>query len=191
MHIIGITGKKKSGKTTAALFIKDIIDSLYPREVCHILSFADPLKDEVCEAVGCCREYLEQHKDSFRRILQGWGTDYRRNLCGTDYWTHKMLLRIRDVGRDPNVHTIVIPDVRFLNEAAMIKGVGGLVLRVTRHHLNEEGVEEYDVNTHQSEVELNDIIPNHYINNTSSKEELKNMVRDFLVVNRLMQIQHT
>ncbi len=53
---------------------------------------------------------------SSRQILQLWGTEYRRQLFGQDYWVRMMLDRLRALGGRSDV---VIPDVRTTLEAAM------------------------------------------------------------------------
>lgn len=53
---------------------------------------------------------------SSRSILQLWGTEYRRRLCGDDYWVGKMIGRIRSYGGKQD---IVLTDLRETVEAAM------------------------------------------------------------------------
>lgn len=124
MTLIGISGKKKSGKTTVA----EHIQSLYPDRT-FILSFADALKDEVCEAFGVSREFLEQNKDDFRLILQGVGTDLRRKHFGNDYWLRKYLTRLNNL---PKNCIVITPDVRFVNEAETVLKVHGVLWRINK-----------------------------------------------------------
>jgi len=159
MNIIGITGLKLSGKTTVAEFIKQLL----PNKVV-VYGFADPLKDEICQAVGHTREYLETNKKHFRLILQGWGTDYRRELYGQNYWVKKME-QAADEFEQRRIEILVIPDVRFLNEAAMILSNSGKVMRVVRSGL--------EVDNHQSEVEQQRIVADYTIINDSTLAGLK------------------
>lgn len=126
MIIIGISGKKKTGKSAIAEYIK----TLYPNRVVEI-AFADSLKDEVCQACNVTLDYLNTNKDNFRHILQGWGTDFRRKLCGDDYWIKAYLEKCLNSGF--NRHTIIVtPDVRFQNEAMTILKCKGILWRVER-----------------------------------------------------------
>lgn len=138
MILIGLSGKAGSGKDECC---KRILQH-YPQG--KRLAFADPLKDEVCKAMRITREYLEQHKKHFRLILQGWGTDYRRQMFGEDYWIKRWL----EVAVQSIASMIVVPDVRFPNEARTIQELGGYVFHVVRK--NHDG----GAGNHSSETEM-------------------------------------
>lgn len=65
MYTIGLSGKKKSGKSTVA----NMIENCYPVGSVVKLAFADALKQEVARACMVSLEYIETHKDNFRLIL--------------------------------------------------------------------------------------------------------------------------
>ena len=62
------------------------------------------------------------------RLLQWWGTDFRRNRFGQDYWVNRLSERY---GREHPAR-LVIPDTRFSNEAAWIRAMDGRMWRVDR-----------------------------------------------------------
>jgi hypothetical protein len=66
------------------------------------------------------------------KLLQWWGTDFRRNNFGQDYWVKRMFSSI-PAGLD----IAMITDVRFPNEAESVEGRGGYTIKVTR--LDREG----------------------------------------------------
>jgi hypothetical protein len=136
MTIIGISGKKRTGKTTVANYIQ----TLHPNRV-FIMSFADALKDEVCEAMGITKKFMEDNKDDFRLILQGWGTNFRRKHSGDDYWLRKYLTKLLNL---PPTAIVVTPDVRFINEAETILKVKGLLWRINKQEfdLDDQHVSE-------------------------------------------------
>ncbi len=136
--IIGLSGKKHCGKDTAANIICQLVPS------CIKYAFAAELKNEVARATGFSVRYIDEHKESFRLILQGWGTDFRRKIFGEYYWIKKMEEAI--VTLSSRYQNIIIPDVRFKNELDWIKGKGGMVFRIERF------VDFSD--THVSETEL-------------------------------------
>ena len=140
--LLGISGKKRSGKTTFAESLRDT----YPNRV-HIVSFADALKDEVCQACGITRDFLEQNKADFRLILQGWGTDFRRKHCGDSYWIQRWMQRVGDIIMQTPSPIIVTPDVRFLNERRAVMYIKGMMVRIERPTCDNE-------DTHASETEL-------------------------------------
>ena len=128
LNIIGIAGKKHSGKDTIHKIIHNACRHEYV--VLH-KPFAEPLRREVAEAAGISLDYLEENKEHFRLILQGWGTNFRRKLCGDDYWIVKWRATINYLKEHLQSSTIVVvPDVRFLNEAAAIKELGGKLWNV-------------------------------------------------------------
>lgn len=151
--IIGITGKKKSGKDTLFSMFAGVSADF------NRFAFGDDLKAEVAYACGVTVKFINDNKDVFRPVLQWWGTDFRRNCCGKDYWVAKM----RDQLSFPSINASRIPvitDVRFINEAAFVKSMGGVMVRVV-------GGKSEDGDEHLSECEMDSIpveyvIDNHY-----------------------------
>lgn len=172
MNIIGIAGKKRVGKDTVCEIIRLLMEDS-GRPVIRI-GFADALKQEVSNATGHTVDYIEQHKDNFRLILQGWGTDYRRHLHGNNYWINKCKDSIRfAIERHPSA-LIIVPDVRFLNEAEAIKKLGGLLWQVKRQ-------QKGDCDIHSSETELDNYDGwNSILDNNGSLNDLYTLVKDRL-----------
>lgn len=168
MIILGITGNKQSGKDTIANFIKRWYSK--PGQVAHV-NFADPLKDEVCKGLGIKRDELEKNKKHYRLILQGWGTDYRRELCGQDYWTKQWLLKANAM--PPETDILVVSDIRFLNEAAVIKNSGGVIWRITRPTTESKDL-------HPSEVEMEQIKPDYAFFNDGTLLDLSKKTKVIL-----------
>ena len=84
-----------------------------------------------------------------RALYQWWGTEYRRNQFGQDYWLRRL---DESIQRDrPDV--ALISDVRFPNELEYVRSVGGYTVRLDR-----EGFEIADGSRHVSEVGL-DALP--------------------------------
>lgn len=168
MHLIGLSGKKFAGKDTVA----DMILELLPHLRGQKFSFAYALKKEVCAACDITMGFLEAHKENFRLILQGWGTDYRRELYGQDYWIEALL---RVLVAHKHLHIQIVTDVRFRNEAEAIRKAGGLVWRIGRPTI-------INTDTHISETDL-DYQSSYYdclIVNDSNLKQLKIKVQDAL-----------
>jgi hypothetical protein len=115
MKVIGISGKKQSGKDTVA----DIILSIAEEKAIKY-SFGIELKKEIARACNCSLEYIEEHKALFRPMLQWWGTEYRRQLFGKDYWIKKMAQALSHL-QEENFKIVIITDVRFENELQYLK----------------------------------------------------------------------
>jgi hypothetical protein len=198
--IIGICGLISSGKGTVA----DILVEEYGYTK---VSFADKLKDGVAEVFGWDRQMLEgdtdegrawrEQKDSFwsqetgrnispRVVLQEFGTDCMRNGFDNNIWVSIVKKKIVE---NPATN-YVIPDVRFENEANMIKSIYGEVWRIRRgpdpvwfRMYQDIGVEPKDI--HQSEWAWANVNFNHVIDNGGTIDMLKNQVKDRLASSEL------
>ena len=162
MKLIGITGKARSGKDTAAEHI--INEYEYEK-----YSFADPLKRACSEMFGIplgdfYNDNLKDEVNEFwgispRRMAQLLGTEGGRKLFREDLWIKRAELYIR--GQDK----IIIPDVRFENEANFIRANGGALIHIKRkdlqsveQHISEAGVlvcdNDYTVHNYGSVYDL-------------------------------------
>ena len=144
MKLIGITGKKGSGKSTAAKLLSEQFGYV-------TRSFADPIR-EICKILGISDYYLTEDKNaviphlgkSARFIMQTFGTEYARDTIKKTIWLDMMAKRLKE-SDDPRV---CIDDVRFDNEADLIKSMGGTVVRIERggtlsdDHVSELGIKD-------------------------------------------------
>lgn len=158
--IIGITGKIGSGKSTIS---KYIVENYGYTEY----AFASPLK-EIAKIFGFTDKQLygtqedKLEKNEFwgisaREFLQKVGTDlFRENFskvvprCGKNVWCELFKLHYQT-----HPGNYIFSDVRFLNEANLIKELGGIIIRVKRssvfHSKNKEETR------HESELEMDTI----------------------------------
>ena len=144
MMVVGLVGKKQSGKDTACKLLGQLAgDEGFALER---MAFADELKLECAAALGQTVAFMDQHKDIFRPFYQWYGTEYRRELFGRDYWIKKAKDKLKLSSAD----VVVFTDVRFHNEADLVREAGGLLLRIVRPDQNQE-------DGHQSETELDRI----------------------------------
>ena len=140
--IIGISGKKRSGKDT----VFSMIDAITAHEVRTTrTAFGDQIKREIAESMNINVADIDADKERFRPLLQFWGAEYRRGYCGDDYWIKKMRLAAATwYARD----WLIITDVRFPNEAELVRELDGVLIRVER----DTGLDD----THDSETALDD-----------------------------------
>jgi hypothetical protein len=112
--------------------------------------------------------YYETHKEesipvigvSMRHLLQTLGTEWGRKLIDSNIWLRAAGRRICDLS-DEGLN-VVIEDVRFENEAALIRGLGGRILHIERDtgyqdgHASEAGIKfkEGDVLIHNCNLDL-------------------------------------
>lgn len=156
MRIIGLTGKKQTGKDAFA----KILQSYEPGW--QRVSFAGELKAMAKQIFGLTDEEVDGAKkdqpfadgrtvrlDDYlshlknytaldlkpagkeaatpRQLLQFLGTDYVREV-DPDFWAKVVRAKIEEA---PSAQ-FVITDVRFENEAAMVRELGGVVVRIRR-----------------------------------------------------------
>ena len=190
--IIGICGLIGSGKGTVA-------DVLVDEHGFQKISFADKLKDAVSVLFDWDREMLEgetsesrfwrEQEDTFwsketgrkitpRLVLQEFGTDCMRNGFFDGVWVSFVKKKIID---NPDTN-FVIPDVRFTNEADILKGMNGKVWCVKRgpdplwfRQYQDLGLEPTDV--HPSEWRWASASFDFNIYNEGTKEDLKSQVQ--------------
>ena len=174
-RIIGITGKKFSGKDTLGSFFVD--NHNYKR-----LAYADTLKDACQTIFNLTDEQLygdqKETVDPFwqkkpREILQFVGTDlFRKHIhelmpdVGNNIWVKVVERKILDGIRENPDACFVITDVRFPNEAELVKNLGGIMIKVNRDSCNNSN------DNHASETELDNIPYDYLIDNNGTKEEL-------------------
>lgn len=130
MLIIGLHGLPRSGKDSVADILKT---QGYTRR-----AFADPLKEAAsvllnrplsqCQGIGFDREaIMAEWGFSMRWFLQVLGTECMRLQVRQDFWINRLAVTMLTVPMNT-----VITDVRFENEAAMIRELGGVLVEVTR-----------------------------------------------------------
>jgi len=137
MTILGLTGRKRSGKDTFAQYL--VRYAGFAR-----VAFADELKREVAEMIGIAVEELEQHKERYRGMLQDYGT--RKRYEDPTHWIAKAAAHIDWLEDTYGVWRVVVADVRFPNEASWVRARGGGVVRLIR----ADGL--YSDDMHESEA---------------------------------------
>lgn len=151
MIIIGISGKKGSGKDTFALLLED----LFRKQEIKVITkaFADKLK-ECCAVISGQFEWIFYNQNAKnkkagpflnitnRELMQKFG-DLTRQL-DPNIWI-KLVLE-PDYKTNPDV--LIITDVRFKNEAKAIKDKGGILIRMESDRSKEDN--------HKSETDLDD-----------------------------------
>lgn len=164
--IIGLTGPAGVGKDTVA-------DYLVEKHGFKKLSWAAPLKAGLA-AMGFPEPLDRADKEkvidgfdfSWRRAAQTLGTEWGRAL-DADIW-------IKLVGRIIAMHPgqdFVISDVRFQNEAELVRSKGGHVWS-----LHGRQADLGDAAGHKSEAGLPDALVDTYLVNDSSVAELFTLV---------------
>lgn len=156
--IIGFTGRPSSGKDTC-------FNLLNARYKVFRFAFADELRLQ-CECAwnavnGLTRPWDFLTKEQQRPLLQVWGTEMGRDLFGQDKWLRRLKIVLPQM---PGA-TAVVTDVRFDNEAQLIKEKGGKVFKLYRDRVVEE-------NQHVSNKGVSDELISGHIQNLGTIEDL-------------------
>lgn len=146
--VIGITGRARSGKDTVADSIVTMIGG-------YRYSFADPIRAMLVPlGIDMAHPYWQANKEkvipalnaSPRRLMQTLGTEWGRDLIDPNIWLTLANQRLITVGKG-----MVIPDVRFENEAEWVRSRGGKIIHVHRPdaetveaHTSEAGISPHD-----------------------------------------------
>jgi hypothetical protein len=150
--LIGIGHKKRQGKDTAA-------NRLIDKHNFVRISWADSVKEAGRIIFGFTDEQLygslKETKDFYwgftpRWALQKLGTEACRDNIDTDIWIKSAWLKINKIWKANPKQGIVIPDVRFPNEADSILAGGGFLWKVDRNIPLDE------FSNHPSETALDD-----------------------------------
>lgn len=176
MHIIGLySAVPQSGKTTVSralanrgyervsfaatlkgMLIAMLTDMGYTKAQAAKLAYVD--KETVLPALGVTPRYL----------LQTLGTEWGRTCISSDLWLRVWQIKIQHKVTVERRDRFVVDDVRFANEAELVRSLGGEVWKVVRTsaracdgatHVSEGGLESWPHFTR-------------YIENDGSLEEL-------------------
>lgn len=155
IKIIGITGRKFSGKDTVGNYFVE-------KYGFERVAYADPLK-QATQAIfdfddeqlyGNQKEILDTYWNvTPRQTLQFIGTDLFRNHIsellpnmGKDIWIHALKRKILKIQKKNPDAKIVITDVRFPNELQAIKDLGGITIKIQRDNAQQKVTKEYLLN---------------------------------------------
>lgn len=178
--LIGLCGYAGCGKDTAAQVL--IEDFNFQR-----VAFADPIKQAllaldplVPDGEGRHLRLSEFKQDrswaevkeypEVRRLMQILGTEVGRNLFDPDIWVK---LAGNKLASTLSVGDTVVTDVRFSNEARLIKRHGGILVRINRPEFGP-------VNEHVSDRASENWTYDHQIANDSDVVTLHAKVRELL-----------
>ena len=168
--IIGITGNKRTGKSTLAEMLKKkFMKHTIINSSVQVLPLATPLKDAACSLLGVNHTQLEYLKNkevyipdaeiTYRDFLQQLGTEFMQSIIGSHWAVHLLSKRIETF----ETSIAIIPDVRFDHEANFIKRSGGTMIKLNRDtgmgldtHVSEKGVSDYLIDYSFNVSHLND-----------------------------------
>lgn len=149
--MIGLTGRARTGKTTAA-------EHLTGTYLLEHYAFADPLRDGLMAIFNLDPTDFEGDRKeqplawldhSPRQLMQSMGTEWARNTVHPDVWVKLAEQNLDYMTKSLGAVTgFVVSDVRFDNEADFIRRSGGTIIHIWRAdaqsvnpHTSEKGIE--------------------------------------------------
>ena len=174
--VVGIIGKKGSGKDTLADTMEGFkkYSLSHPiKETCKYLfhltedQLHDPLLKE--KPLG------EWGGKTPRQILQWFGTDIMREQFDSNFWI-RHAERVIGSCRGP----VVVPDIRFLNEAEFIRSFPNSILIKIERPTHTHGNEDTHISEKEGSTIPEDWIQHHLVNDTGLDVYLaqcKNLVK--------------
>lgn len=181
--IIGLVGYARSGKDTVAEYLVE--NNGFTRR-----AFADPMREALLRldprvnigtmiGVSLARtvkdlgwDYLKEHSEDVRHLLQRMGTEVGRQMFGEDVWVNKAMENIASYDQ------VVFSDVRYQNEAEAILRAGGRLWKITRPNVGP-------VNSHGSDSAMDSYPSSSFdlvIVNDSTKDELFSALEKTMLV---------
>jgi len=169
--IIGVSGKKRSGKDT---FFEILKNSLSGKYLIKKYAFADRVKEYAIKYFNVLP--LEIKKEENRFILQGIGQFVRQEI-NKDFWVNEVFSDIY-LSRFKNPNEIsIITDVRYQNEADKITSVdSGILIRIENPNLNL-------IDYHESENDLDSYPFDMKILNNGSIEDYERSIKKWVETN--------
>jgi hypothetical protein len=172
--IIGLTGRKGSGKSEVARLLYERGWLVYPfayplKEMLATLLSTRGVEDDKIERMlrGDLKEVAHPalNNRTPRHAMQTLGTEWGRELVHGDLWINAWIDLVR------KCDLVVADDVRFVNEAQLIRSMGGQVWRITR-----DTGDDVVSDQHVSETPLPDALVNTTIQNSRTLKHLRDMV---------------
>ena len=150
--------------------------------------------EKMCDEIWDHTDFIETFLLTPRKLLQLLGTEAGRQIIHPNIWVNALFADYNPLGFDykgsvgkkikgswvyPNW---IITDVRFPNEAKIIKDKGGILIRVNR----DNGTRAIDVNPHPSETALDDYSDFDYvIENDGTVQDLIDKVIALNIVQKI------
>lgn len=145
-NIVAFAGRMFIGKTTMAEKLADELHGDIGKSI-ELLSFANHLKESVKKtfmledyhvytAEGKA-EYIEWLGCTPRDLLQSFGTEYIRNTVRRDFWVRIVGMQIDRIHKIKPDVVVILDDIRFEDEAELIRKLGGIVVHLDRDIPND------------------------------------------------------
>lgn len=172
MDLIAFNGGMGCGKSTAIEALREAMLAAGDTRKITLVKFAAPLYD-IQEYVYKRIESVYKRPPNFikdRKLLQWVGTDWGRSLdvnLWADIWQAEVKAAIA------RGELAVCDDVRFDNEAVLVKSLGGVIVKVSRNNGADHAHGGKGIANHASEAGIKPDYVDYIVENNSSLEDYK------------------
>lgn len=150
MHLIGIAGPARSGKNTVAEILSNQLEDY------KTVAFADPIK-QMLEVININTADDLKTEGTYlgplvtpRMLMQTLGTEWGRSI-DENIWLKVFVSNLREDSK------VIVPDVRFENEADLIRTYGTLIHITGRGGIPGNHESEAGVRAKKDDVIINNI----------------------------------
>lgn len=156
--IIAFTGKKRSGKTTSADYILDLLPNAvrinFKAAIIKEMyrDYPETLKELSLQYKMSIDELFEQKPPAMRALMKDVGKSRRDKY--EYHWVDQWLPEAKKALEEGFI--VIVDDCRHLNEAEAVREVGGIVIRIIRRGQKND-------DTHATEKEMDEIEPDYTI----------------------------
>lgn len=170
--IIGLAGKMGSGKSTAVETLQ-----FYLKDQVKLVKLAQPLYDIQEFAYRRIQQAYQRPSDFVkdRKLLQFLGGEWGRDSLDKNLWLN--LWKYDAVALENRGFLVVCDDVRYDNEAEMIKDLGGIIIRIDAENTHTRINTANGIYNHQSEKGLPDHAVSYIIENNGTKSEYQDKLQ--------------
>lgn len=176
MRLLAFTAKKQTGKTTAVTYLRskmtnsvqinfkdalvEELITLFPELIAEIGKTYDNNPKWYDGKTWDAERLFKEKPPLIRSLMRNFGTEVRRKQ-DPEYWVKEWQRKI-----DQNfVADVFVDDVRFLNEAEAVKRNGGMIIKIISDRPSPD-------DAHQSESEMDLIVPDRVIKNFFEEPEV-------------------
>lgn len=167
-RLIAFCGVMGSGKSTAIKCLKDI-----QHAPITLHKFAQTLYD-IQEDIYWRISPVHTRPDDFvkdRKLLQWLGTEWGRETIDKDLWTKLWFRNVKTILEEYPNYFVVCDDLRFDNEAVLVKNLGGIIIKIDSDKANQRI--DTNLSGHKSESGVNLSYIDYIIENNGSIDDLK------------------
>lgn len=170
--IIGVAGKKRSGKDTFYEIVKNELENVVNVKK---YAFADLVKLYAIKYFGIPESQIKLERHRF--ILQGIGQMFREEI-NSSFWIDAVFQEIDLKKHNESKELSIITDVRYFNEAeAILSKEDSILVKIVNPRTN------LHKDFHQSENDLNDYHFDFLIDNSGDLEDYQKEVKGWISKN--------